>query len=614
MIPSPRAGPPASASQPDLLSTVDKKNTTLGIVFLIAAVAALYWGQTHSKQAPTPAQIRQSVAQPAPSGSPVATSPAAAPAAGGTQAAFQVASPEKAGASVVTLGNDYVRATFTDAGGAIRDVALLKYPATLGSSLPFDYNQYHAHPILGIVDFPGLDSGTRYALVSQTADSVTYRAVFNGTIEVTRKYVLSATGDKASDPYRIRVETSLKNLTDKPTLPMRIGLSVGTAAPNDALDNGINLNTGYSNGKDQNFIPRRTLESSGGFAGFGAHDSKPSVETPGPIVWATAMNQFFASIYTPEQPAAQLSTTRVKLLADLPDANPLAYGLSATAQFDVPPIAAHASTTLNGDVYVGPKEYRRLANDNVFKHDEDKVMNYGFFKFFAQSLVTLMEWFHALAGNWGVAIILATLTLKLVFLPFTLAASRSAKRMAKAQPELKEIREKYKDNPQKQQTATMEVFKKHKVNPVGGCLPVLIQMPFFFGFYRMLNSATELRFQGFLWAHNLAAPDTIGHLFGYPINLLPLILVAVMIVQMQLTPTPTVDNSQATMMKFMPLIMMFIYYSFACSLALYSTINGLFTIGQQMVINRSRDAVGDATFAAGAKNGKGLKNVTPKKK
>jgi YidC/Oxa1 family membrane protein insertase len=222
---------------------------------------------------------------------------------------------------------------------------------------------------------------------------------------------------------------------------------------------------------------------------------------------------------------------------------------------------------------------------------------------------------HGLVSNWGIAIILTTLTLKTLSLPFTLAASRSAKRMQKIQPEMQAVREKFKDNPQKLQAATMELFKKHKVNPMGGCIPVLITMPFFFGFYTMLRSTAELRFVPFLWATDLSAPDTIGHIFGLPINILPVLMGATMVIQMHLTPSPTVDNAQAKMMKFMPYIFALFCYNFSCALALYSTVNGIFTIGQQLVINRMKDPTPVATTAGTPPSGgKPMKNVTPSKK
>jgi YidC/Oxa1 family membrane protein insertase len=184
--------------------------------------------------------------------------------------------------------------------------------------------------------------------------------------------------------------------------------------------------------------------------------------------------------------------------------------------------------------------------------------------------------------------------------------------MAKIQPEMAAVKEKFKDNPQKLQAATMELFKKHKVNPMGGCLPILITMPFFFGFFQMLQSTAELRYAPFLWSVDLSAPDTVGHIFGFPINILPLLMGATMIIQMRLTPMPSTDNMQAKMFKFMPWIFTVFCYTFSGALALYSTINGVFTIGQQLVVNRMKDAASEpAPVAAG---GKSVKNVTPKKK
>jgi len=230
-----------------------------------------------------------------------------------------------------------------------------------------------------------------------------------------------------------------------------------------------------------------------------------------------------------------------------------------------------------------------------------------------------MTWVHKWLPNWGLAIIVTTLILKVVFLPFTLAASRSAKRMQKIQPEMQAVREKFKDNPQKLQAATMELFKKHKVNPLGGCIPILITMPFFFGFFQMLRSAAELRFSPFLWAPDLASADTVAHVFGLPINIMPILMGATMVIQMRLTPQPSVDNAQAKMLKFMPYIFTLFCYTFSCALALYSTVNGVFTIVQQLVINRMKDE-GDVASPAGiamedaaAIAGKPMKNVTPKK-
>jgi YidC/Oxa1 family membrane protein insertase len=591
---------------------MDKQNTFIGILLLIAAVILFVYGQKHSLQPPSPADIQHEVTTQVAS-----EKPATAAQPSSLEPAFATAQAEHAGASVTRLGNSFVEVTFTDFGGAIREVAFKKYPAAQGRPDPFIFNELHSDPMLAFVGLPGMDRATRYALVSRSDSDITYRTVVEGRIEVTRHYVLSPDKSATTDPYVIRCETTFRNLSGKQEAPMHVAMSIGTAAPSNALDNGIQLTTEYSNGSDQTLVRRASLEASGGFLGVGAHDAKPEIVGTGPVAWATVKNQFFASILTPDQPAASLETRRVKLLNELPDADRRAYGITGLVDFDVSPLPPNAKTAIAGDLYVGPKEYPRLSNADVFKGDQDRIMDFGnfVFRFCAAILITVMTWMHSWTLNWGVAIVLTTISLKLLFLPLSLTASRSAKRMQKIQPEMKVIKEKFKDNPQKQQAATMELFKKHKVNPLGGCIPMLIQLPFFFAFFAMLRSASELRYAHFLWAHDLSAPDTVftftAPLLGsLNVNILPLIVVATIAIQMRMTPQPTVDNAQMKMMKFMPFFMLLIYYSYSCALSLYSTVNSLFTIGQQLVINRTKD-VEDVPPPG---KGRPTKNVTPKRR
>ena len=232
-----------------------------------------------------------------------------------------------------------------------------------------------------------------------------------------------------------------------------------------------------------------------------------------------------------------------------------------------------------------------------FEQKQSEVMQfapYFFSKIFLSGIVApilnlTMVTMHGWVGNWGVAIILMTLLLKIVTLPFTLAASKSAKRMAKLQPLMKEVREQYKDQPQKLNEATLKIFKENKVNPMGGCLPILITMPLFVAFFAMLQGTAELRFTSFLWVTDLSTPDTVWRLpiGNLPLNIMPILMGATMIYQMRLTPTPTTDNAQVQMMKFMPIIFTLICYNFAAALALYSTVNGVFTIAQQIIVNKT---------------------------
>jgi len=214
-----------------------------------------------------------------------------------------------------------------------------------------------------------------------------------------------------------------------------------------------------------------------------------------------------------------------------------------------------------------------------------------------------MSLVHSWVHNWGAAIIITTLTIKTIFMPLSFRMARSARRMQKIQPLLQALREKYKGNAQKMQEGQMALFKEHKINPLAGCLPMLIQMPFFIGFFTMLRSASELRLAHFLWVKDLAAPDTIAHIGSVPINILPLLMGATMMSQMFLVPQPaTMDKTQASMMRFMPLMYVWFCYNYSCALALYSTVNSLFTIFQQVLINRMKDD-GDPTHAPGGKPG-----------
>ncbi|QYM79242.1 YidC/Oxa1 family insertase periplasmic-domain containing protein [Horticoccus luteus] len=611
---------------------MDKKNTFVGVLLLAAACISLYFGPKLFPPPPTPAVNPAHVApgSPAAPGGTTAAAPTPAhepesvitrgPTPNPSNATFATLAEDSVDAHVTVLQNDFVEVLLTDFGGAIRAVAMKKYPAQLNDPQPFVFNAQHTDPMLALVDFPGLDRRTRFQLVSATDREVVYQAQIDGQLEVTRRYTLPAAAAPGVDPYQLRHVTTFRNLADKNAGPMRVAMSVGTAGLVSEHDYGTELVTGYSTGKDHGFVERSKLQGGGLLSkvGIGSSEPLPYITTGGPLLWSSVQDQFFVSILTPDKPAVDMITRRVELPA-LPGQSQPNTGITANADFDVPGIAAGGETTLGLNFYVGPKEYKRLANADVFKADQDHVMRFGFFSFFAKTLLTMMTWLHGFfAGSkyaWGIAIILTTLLLKGIFLPLTLAASKSAKRMQKVQPEMKALREKFKDNPQKMQAATMELFKKHRVNPMGGCLPMLITLPFFWGFFTMLRSASELRFQPFLWAHDLSAPDTIAHVLGLPINILPILMGATMVVQMRLTPQPTVDNAQAKIFKFMPYMFALFCYNFSCALALYSTVNGIFTIGQQLIINRMKDPapVSPASTAV-ATAGPLLKNVTPKKK
>ena len=595
---------------------MDKKNTTIGVVLLIAAMASFYFSARYGPRPPaplpvTPAPAESAAPSPATPGAPAATAMTA------------VTYPAVGLAETVTLANDFIIVTLTNHGGAIDSVSLKKHLAVQDQPGLYTLNSLKAAPALSLTDFPGADRHTAYSLVSKSSTTAVYRAT-SDNLEITRRYTLETAPGR--DDYQIRHETTFRNLTDKPQVLPRAVFNLGTSAPLNAADYGLYLNTGYSDGKDTHFIARSDLEGGGFLSWIGMKDGAPPafVERPATIAWASVKNQFFCMILTPDQPGNGVRVERVKLDPHAPVDDNRLYGVTGYAQFDLKPLEGRASSTFSASFYTGPNEYKRLGNTNVFKHGEEKVMQFDAFffnriffsGFFAPLLLTIMTWVHSIVPNWGWSIVITTLLLKIVFLPLTLAASRSAKRMAKLQPHMQAMREKFKDNPQKLQTETLRIFKENKVNPVGGCIPVLITIPFFVGFFAMLQSTSELRFASFLWVNDLSSPDTIARIFGLPLNIMPLLMGATMIFQMRLTPMPSADPAQQTMFKVMPWIFTLFCYTFASGLALYSTINGLFTIGQQMIINRMPEPDLPINQGAAPKPGStgGMKNVTPSKK
>lgn len=611
---------------------MDKKNTIIGLLLLVAAFAFMYLGRPRTKPPTLPEMTPPAGSAPAgQSQSPPSTTsaptpevlpPRPPPVLAPSTSTFAAIAQDNHGARITRIANDFIEVRLTDFGGAIRDVAFKQYPAEPGGSESYIFNQPHADPMLAFAEesFPGLGRDASYELVSATSAEAVYRIVFEDRLEITRRYSLPAADGAEGGPYRVRHETTIRNLTDQTAPLPRAVLSLGTTSLLSPNDYGQYLNVAQYDGGDTHYTDRSDLEGGGFLSLIGLKNRAPKsfIEKTGSVVWAAVKNQFFAGIYAPDQPGVAVITRRIEL-PPFPGASQPNIGVTGAARFELPPLGSGGAATLAGDLYVGPKEYGRLTR---LPDKQDRVMQYDryFFNrmflsgYVAPLMNTLMNLTHRWVNNWGIAIILMTLILKFVTLPFTLAASRSAKRMQKFQPELQAIREKHKENPKKMQEETMRVFKEHKINPMGGCLPILITIPLFVGFFAMLQGTAELRFQSFLWTKDLSAPDTVTRIFGLPLNVMPLLMGATMIIQMRITPQPTVDNMQAKMFKLMPWIFTLICYNFSAALALYSTINGAFTIGQQLIVNRMRDPATDAPAASGKASLPAPKNATPSRK
>lgn len=226
--------------------------------------------------------------------------------------------------------------------------------------------------------------------------------------------------------------------------------------------------------------------------------------------------------------------------------------------------------------YIGPKDYKTLKTIEPSLVD---TIEYGWFTFIAKPAFLLLDWLYSFIGNWGFAIVALTIIIRIVLFPLTYKGMVSMNKLKELAPRMKEIQTKYKGDPQKINAHVMELYRKHGANPMGGCLPILIQIPIFFAIYRVLLNAIELKgAEWILWINDLAELD--------PYFILPILMGITMYIQQHITPTNFTDPMQEKIMKFLPLIFTFFFITFPAGLTLYWFINNLCSIAQQMVVNK----------------------------
>ena len=235
--------------------------------------------------------------------------------------------------------------------------------------------------------------------------------------------------------------------------------------------------------------------------------------------------------------------------------------------------------SLNG--YIGPKYVKVLDSINP---ELTKVVEYGIMTFMAKPMFAVLYKFYEFTKNWGIAIILFVVLVRLILFPLTYRGMASMYKMKILAPKMKELKEKYGKDPRKFQMKTMELYKKEKVNPLGGCLPMLIQIPIFFSIYRVLVNAIELKGAGFLWINDLSQMD--------PYFILPVLMGVTMYAHQVITPNNFTDPMQEKVFKFLPVIFTFFMATFSAGLVLYWTINNILSFIQQFIINKSMEAKG----------------------
>ena len=575
---------------------MDKKNTFFGVVFLLGAFFLMFKEGTRVSEAQlayeaAAQQEASEMASAEPLVAPVANQDATPALVRVSKANQQEIAPtvQAAPESIVTLENDYILVRFTSHGGGIKDVALKEYPAALDSEEPYIFNEHSqkAALALSVSDEQNgpADFSPVYELVLHEKNRVLFRLETEEGLQIYRGYSVLQKGEEG-EPYLVKHTTRFVNKSTDDFDLKQIFVNAGTCPPTRSDTFGEYLNFGYYNGKDVEFVKGGVFHDSKGFLGMGAKKGVDRVEESAQgLVWAAVKNQFFASILTPAEPGVGFAVNPV-VLPDDENPEEEVEGITGAMQFNLGGLAKGEEKRLDMSFYVGPKEYSRLQ---ALGQEQDLIMQFGFFGMVSKLLLFLMHGIFKMIPNWGVTIILVTIIIKMVLWPLTAAQVRSSKRMAQIQGPMAELKEKYKDNPQKMQAETMRLFKEHRVNPAAGCLPLLVQLPIFLGFYFMLRTSSELRFASFLWIPDLSVPDTIAVISGFPVNILPLIMGVTMFLQMQMTPTPTTDNAQRKIFQMMPFIFLVFCYNFPSGLVLYWTVQNVLTIVQQSLTNRAKD-------------------------
>ena len=292
--------------------------------------------------------------------------------------------------------------------------------------------------------------------------------------------------------------------------------------------------------------------------------------------WAAMVQHYFVAGWAPKEGEREFFANQVS--SDL---------YSAGVLVPVAAIAPGQTGKLSMPLYAGPQEQSRLEK---FAKGFDLVVDYGWLTIIAAPLFWVLEWFHKLTGNWGWAIILVTIALKALFFPLSAASYKSMAKMKTLGPRLQRMKEQFGDDKMKMQQAMMDLYKREKVNPLGGCLPIVIQIPVFIALYWVLLGVVEMRGAPWLgWIQDLSAKD--------PYFILPIIMGVSMLIQMKLNPTPP-DPIQAKVMMAMPIVFTFMFLWFPSGLVLYWVVNNVLSIAQQWQITRMIESGNEGGKAA----------------
>jgi YidC/Oxa1 family membrane protein insertase len=558
----------------------DSKRVLLAIVLTIA----LLWGYTTFI---SPSKPKEEAAK---KETPAATAKAPAPqAAPGTQAtqpaqpASQAPSaaqltpapqPAQGAPKLVQVDTPLFTAWFSERGGTLKKMQLKKYyaePEKQGGPYVLLDLPSTAPYTLGFSMAPGLQSLAQSRFKANLSElnvdqpggrqDLVFTGQINGIV-VTKTYSFTA------DSYAFGLKVNVHNTT---------------AGPLELTPELTLIEESAKQGHNSYAFTGVQLQNKGSLVELSTGDLEDKPVETGQIPWMSMSIPYFMGAVAP--------------LSGNGDAKRSVRGgfaggiMSGTLVEEPMSLQPGASKEVEFMVFYGPRDLQILK---PLGHGIAKAVDFGWFDIIAKPMLVALNFLYDFFGNFGVAIILITILVKILFWPLAAKSYKSMKKMQKLQPQIMKIREKYKGDKQRMNQEVMQMYKTYKVNPMGGCLPMIIQIPVFIAFYKVLGASIELRHAPFmLWINDLAAPDRLFPDLGIPyvggIPVMTLLMGASMFFQQKMTPT-TGDPTQAKMMMLMPVVFTFIFINFPSGLVLYWLVNNLLSIGQQLYTNKSKKA------------------------
>jgi YidC/Oxa1 family membrane protein insertase len=475
----------------------------------------------------------------------------------GSYSKQKFASPE----NIEVIKNEFYRAVFTTHGAAIKSLQLIQYRDKGGQPTDIALTEEGFPLILSTKDTT-FSLPYDWEIAHQTPNSITFKAKREG-LELEKKFILH------NSNHIIELELAIKNTTPS-VLPVRYKIITGPALVSD------------------NYIEKRYAGADLQI-GETVHRKRPNSKDiqggklfNGDAKWASVHSRYFSIIIKPEQ-------QEQAGFIESPDKKNIWSGIVLGPE----QIAPGATISRRYLVYAGPNDTQAIA---ALGPDSKNIISYGIFTGIARIIFKGLKFFYSLAGNYGFAVIMLAFVISGIMFPLTRKSLASMKEMQRIQPEVERIRKDYSDNPQKMNKEIMELYKEHKVNPIGGCLPMLLQLPIFISLYQVLIRSVELKGASFLWIKDLSEPDAAFMLpFTIPIlgkylNILPILMAVAMAIQQKVSQG---GNKQATdqqrmMSTIMPVFLGVIFYNLPSGLVLYWLTNTVLMLVLQEVVLKSR--------------------------